>query len=167
MLAVSGQLNPRMFGPSMFPSIPREAIEGHSDPATVWCASGEREQARRTIYAHVKRSLLVPILETLDFCDTARTAAQRSVTTVAPQALTLFNGEFVNRQAQHLADRLLKEAGPDASAQVERLLPPGPVPAAVGTRTRRPAGLPASTGTRGHESCRGTGADVPRGAEPQ
>ena len=42
MLAVSGQLNPRMFGPSMFPSIPREAIEGHSDPATVWKSSGAR-----------------------------------------------------------------------------------------------------------------------------
>jgi Protein of unknown function (DUF1553)/Protein of unknown function (DUF1549) len=121
MLAISGQLNPQLYGPSMFPSIPREAVEGHSDPNTVWMASSERDQARRTIYVHVKRSLLVPLLETLDFCDTARTAAQRSVTTVAPQALTLFNGAFVNQQSRHLADRLFKEVGPDSSAQIERI----------------------------------------------
>jgi Protein of unknown function (DUF1553)/Protein of unknown function (DUF1549) len=120
ILAVSGRLDSRMYGPSMFPSIPPEALEGHSDPRTVWQASSEREQSRRTIYAHVKRSLLVPLLETLDFCDTARSAAQRSVTTVAPQALTLFNGDFVNRQARHMADRLEQEVGPDPSAQILR-----------------------------------------------
>jgi hypothetical protein len=121
MLAVSSQLNPRMYGPSMYPRIPREAIEGHSDPNIVWKPSAEKETARRSIYIHVKRSLLVPLLETLDFCDTARTAARRSVTTVAPQALTLFNSEFVNRQAQHLADRLEKEVGPDPGKQIERV----------------------------------------------
>jgi len=120
ILAISGQLNPQMYGPSMFPSIPHEALEGHSDPDSVWKASTEYEQSRRSIYAHVKRSLLVPLLETLDFCDTARTAAQRSVTTVAPQALTLFNGAFVNRQAAYLADRLQNEVGPDPAAQIVR-----------------------------------------------
>jgi hypothetical protein len=42
------------------------------------------------------------------------------VTTTAPQALTLFNGDFVNRQAAHLAERLNREAGPDLAQQVER-----------------------------------------------
>jgi hypothetical protein len=59
-------------------------------------------------------------LEVLDFCDTARTTAKRNVTSVAPQALSLFNGEFVNRQAAHLANRLEKEAGTDAEKQIER-----------------------------------------------
>ena len=45
---------------------------------------------------------------------------KRLVTTVAPQALTLFNGDFVNRQAKHFADRLVKEAGDDAVKQIER-----------------------------------------------
>ena len=40
-------------------------------------------------------------------------------TSVAPQALTLFNGDFVNRQARHLAARLVKEAGSEASRQIE------------------------------------------------
>ncbi len=120
VLSAGGQLNPTMYGPSVSPPIPKEALEGHSDPGTIWAASGEREAARRTVYVHTKRSMLVPMLELLDFCDTARTTAKRGVTSVAPQALTLFNGEFVNRQAAHFADRLAREAGDDVDQQVER-----------------------------------------------
>jgi hypothetical protein len=39
---------------------------------------------------------------------------------VPTQALTLLNGDFVNRQARHLADRLEREAGLDPAAQIER-----------------------------------------------
>lgn len=133
MLAASGHLNPRMFGPSVLPPISREALDGHSDPDKVWKPSGEREAARRTVYVFLKRSMLVPLLEVLDLCDTARSAAQRNVTSVAPQALAMFNGDFVNRQAQHLADRLRREAGHEPERQVElgyRLVlcrPPNPV----------------------------------------
>jgi len=119
ILAASGQLNLRLFGPSVFPPMAREALEGHSDPGKVWSPSPEREAARRTIYVHVKRSLLFPALEVLDFCDTARTTPRRNVTTVAPQALTLYNGELVNRQARYLAERLEKEAGTDLGRQID------------------------------------------------
>jgi hypothetical protein len=120
MLAAAGGLNRRLYGPTMYPEVPRAALEGHSDPDKVWKASGEREASRRTLYAHVKRSLVVPFVEVLDFCDTSRSTARRSVTTVAPQALTLYNGDFVNRQARHLADRLEDEAGPDPARQIDR-----------------------------------------------
>jgi hypothetical protein len=42
------------------------------------------------------------------------------VTTVAPQALTLFNGDFVNCQAKHFAARLIAEVGDDPARQIER-----------------------------------------------
>jgi hypothetical protein len=119
MLAVSGKLNPKMYGPSMFPAVPKEALEGNSDPDKIWRASGEEEASRRTIYAHVKRSMVIPLLEVLDLCDTTRSAARRNITSVAPQALAMFNGQFVNRQAEHLAARLLKDAGGDPKAQIE------------------------------------------------
>jgi hypothetical protein len=119
MLAVSGKLNPKMYGPSMFPAVPKEALEGNSDPDKIWRASGEEEASRRTIYAHVKRSMVIPLLEVLDLCDTTRSAARRNITSVAPQALAMFNGEFVNRQAEHLAARLLNEAGAELKAQIE------------------------------------------------
>ncbi|HKB03687.1 MAG TPA: DUF1549 and DUF1553 domain-containing protein [Gemmataceae bacterium] len=119
VLAVSGQLNSQMGGPGVFLPIPNEALEGHSDPKTVWTASDEWSASRRTIYAVLKRSLTNPLLETLDLCDTARSTAKRTTTTVAPQALTLFNGEFVNRQAKYLADRLKREAEPDEAKQID------------------------------------------------
>jgi hypothetical protein len=119
MLAVSGQLNLKMYGPSMFPSVPKEALEGSSDPLTIWKASDEKEASRRTIYAHVKRSMIVPMLEVLDLCDTTRTSAKRSVTSIAPQALTLLNGEFTTRQARHFADRIRREAGENVHRQID------------------------------------------------
>jgi hypothetical protein len=118
MLAVSGRLNPKMYGPSMYPHVPREAMEGHSDPDRIWKPFDEKEASRRTIYAFIKRSLVVPMLEVLDLCDTARTSARRATTTVAPQALSLFNGDFVNRQARHLGRRLEREAGADPAKQL-------------------------------------------------
>jgi hypothetical protein len=119
VLAISGKLNPETGGPSVNLPIPKEALEGNSDPATVWKPDDERATSRRTVYATVKRSLVVPLLETLDLCDTARSSAKRATTTVAPQALILFNGEFVNRQAAYLAERLEKEAGNNPEKQID------------------------------------------------
>jgi hypothetical protein len=118
-LLVSGQLNPKRYGPSMFPEVPKEALEGNSDPNTIWKASDEKEASRRTVYAHTKRAFVIPLLETLDHCDTTRPNDKRLTTTVAPQALMLFNGAFINRQARHFADRLKKEAGDDPDRQIE------------------------------------------------
>ncbi|MBI2946839.1 MAG: DUF1553 domain-containing protein [Verrucomicrobia bacterium] len=137
VLTVSGRLNPAMFGPPMFPSIPAQAIESNTDKQSVWKASDPIEQSRRTVYAFIKRGLVVPMLEVLDLCDTVNSSARRQVTTVAPQALTLFNGEFVNEQARHFAARLQREAGADTTKQIElawRLAlcrPPRPTEAAA------------------------------------
>ncbi|HTM50328.1 MAG TPA: PSD1 and planctomycete cytochrome C domain-containing protein [Bryobacteraceae bacterium] len=118
ILAVSGHLNPKMGGPSVLPAIPPAALEGSSDPDKVWKPSSETEASRRTVYVFLKRSMIVPMLEVLDLCDTARSAARRQSTSVATQALTLFNGEFVNRQAGYLAERLRREAGADPAKQI-------------------------------------------------
>ncbi len=120
VLAVSGRLNPKMHGPSMYPEVPKEALAGNSDPGAIWKPFDEKEASRRSIYAFMKRSFVVPFFEVLDLCDTTRPADKRLTTTVAPQALTLFNGGFVNRQAKHFADRLRREAGDDADRQIER-----------------------------------------------
>ncbi len=80
--------------------------------------SDEREASRRSIYTFIKRGLVVPMLESLDLADTVSSCPQRQVTTVAPQALTLFNGDFVNAQARHFAARLKRQAGDDAEKQI-------------------------------------------------
>ena len=108
ILAVSGQINRKMYGPSMYPYVPSDALDNHAD----------KEANRRTIYSYVKRSLIVPFLEVLDLCDTTKSTPQRIVTSVAPQALTLFNGKFVNRQAEYFAKRLETEAGDGSASQI-------------------------------------------------
>jgi hypothetical protein len=119
MLLVSGNLDCQMYGPAVFLPVPAAVIEAHTDKQAAWKTSPEPQINRRTVYAFVKRTLLVPILETLDFCDTTQSADRRAITSVAPQALTLFNGEFVNRQAEQFAQRLTSEAGSDLDRQLE------------------------------------------------
>ena len=69
----------------------------HPDPA---------EHNRRTIYLQMKRSLTLPMLQTFDAPDTATSCARRDASTVAPQALTLMNGDFTLAQAEKFAGRL-------------------------------------------------------------
>lgn len=118
-LAVSGRLNSAMYGEFVYPKVQREALEGSSDPDKIWKPFEEEKASRRAIYYIVKRSLMVPLMEVLDLCDTARPSAKRQTTSVAPQALQLFNGDFINRQATYFAERLRRESGPAADAQVE------------------------------------------------
>ena len=50
MLAISGRLDPTMYGPSIYPQIPKEALEGHTDPGKIWPAFDEKAASRRTVY---------------------------------------------------------------------------------------------------------------------
>lgn len=118
VLSVSGQLNPKRFGPAFRPTIPIAAIEANTDKNKVWTPSPEPDASRRSIYTFIKRGLVVPMFETLDLADTVSSCPKRQITTVAPQALTLFNGDFVNAQATHFAARLRREAGSDIKARV-------------------------------------------------
>ncbi len=120
ILAVSGNLNLKMYGPSIYPEIPREVLAGQSVPGRGWGKSSPEEAARRSVYVHVKRSLLLPLLEAFDVAETDRTTAVRFSSTQPTQALSLLNGEFMNQQAKLFAGRLKKEAGNDVSAQVRR-----------------------------------------------
>ena len=118
MLAVSGTLNPKRGGPAIKPPIPEAALEANTDKQKVWAVSPEPEASRRSVYAFIKRGLVIPMFETLDLADTVSSCPQRQVTTVAPQALTLFNGTFVNQQAKAFADRLRKDAGERPEDQI-------------------------------------------------
>ncbi len=120
MLSASGMLNRKMHGESVYLAVPKAALEGHSDPGQIWKPFDEQKASRRTVYAFIKRSLVVPMLEVLDLCDSTRSAEKRIVTSVPTQALTLFNGDEVNRQAAHLARRLRAEVGDDPARQIDR-----------------------------------------------
>lgn len=116
MLAVSGQLNPQMAGPSIYPRVSGEVLATGSTHK--WGNSPEDQQRRRTVYVFQRRSLSLPMTEVFDGPDMVNTCPKRQATTIAPQALAMFNGEFGWEQARHFAQRVAKEAGGDPSAQV-------------------------------------------------
>jgi hypothetical protein len=119
ILAVNGTLNPTMFGPSVYPKIPREVLAGQSKPGNGWTTSNAGDSARRSVYIHVKRSLRVPLLENFDAAESDRTCPVRFVTVQPSQALGMMNGSFAREEAEKLAERLKKVAGEDRAAQVK------------------------------------------------
>src|SRR5262249_20159198 len=109
VLAVSGRLSLRRGGPSVYPPLPREVLAGQSVPGQGWGRATPEEASRRSVYVHVKRSLLVPILSQHDQADTDSSCPVRYTTTVPTQALGMLNGQFTNEQAGFLAERLRRE----------------------------------------------------------
>ena len=119
---VSGAFNPKMYGPGVYPEISAEVLHGQSAPGKGWKKSSPENQTRRSVYVHVKRSLITPILADFDFSDTDSSCAVRFATTQPTQALGMLNGDFLNKQAIVLADRLRREAGDNVSDQVKLAL---------------------------------------------
>ena len=50
MLTVTGEFNPKMFGPSFYPKLSQEVLATQSRPGDGWGKSSPEEQARRSIY---------------------------------------------------------------------------------------------------------------------
>src|SRR5438874_8130816 len=94
MLAVSGQLDRKLGGPSGDLAAP--------------------DNRRRTLYGQVSRHDLNPLLRLFDFPDPTITSGERTVTTVPLQQLFVLNSEFMVRNARALAARLAAAAGDDA-----------------------------------------------------
>jgi hypothetical protein len=122
ILAVSGRLNLKMGGPSFYPTLPAEVLAGQSRPGENWGRSTPEEQARRSVYIFVKRSLAVPILAGFDSPEPDLTCPVRFATTQPTQALGMLNSAFVNEQARAFAQSVRREAGDDPSAQVRLAL---------------------------------------------
>ena len=122
VLWVGGSGNPRMYGPGMYVALPKEVLASQSVPGKGWGSSPKVEQARRSIYIHVKRSLLSPVLLSFDLAETDRSTPVRFATTQPTQALGMLNGSFFNEQARVLADRIRAEVGSQPRAQVRRAL---------------------------------------------
>jgi mono/diheme cytochrome c family protein len=122
MLATSGKLNPKLYGPSVYPALSAEVLATQSRPGDGWGQSTPEEQSRRSIYIFVKRSLLTPLLTAFDFPDVDTSCEARFVTTQPGQALTMLNGEFANQQAEFFARRVAAEAGDQPRRQAARAI---------------------------------------------
>jgi hypothetical protein len=119
ILAVNGSLNTKtLYGPDIYPTIPKEVLAGQSRPGYGWETSPPEQQTRRSIYIHIKRSLAVPLLASFDMADTDFTCPMRFATTQPTQALSMLNSPFLNDQARVFAAALRQQAGAEPQAQV-------------------------------------------------
>jgi hypothetical protein len=117
ILSLSGRLETSAGGPGVFLSIPADVADGFE--FFRWFPSEERAQRRRTIYTFQRRSVVMPMMEVFDAANMAESCARRNVTTVPPQAFTLLNSEFSNREAKHFAARAAEAAGPEKDRQID------------------------------------------------
>ena len=120
MLAVSGELNRKMAGASVILPVDSELTGQLYKPSQWMVTTRETEQNCRSVYLIAKRNLRLPFMEVFDQPALQTSCGRRETSTHAPQALELLNGRISNVLAEAFARRLVGEAGPDASRQVER-----------------------------------------------
>ncbi|MEC9477296.1 MAG: DUF1553 domain-containing protein [Planctomycetota bacterium] len=121
VLAISGNLNRTLAGPGVYPPMPQEILATSSRPGAAWGRSNPEESARRSLFIHVKRSLLHPMLLAFDMADTDSSCPVRFNTVQPTQALTLLNSDFTIKQGKIFAERLRGEAD-SLATRVERAL---------------------------------------------
>lgn len=124
LLYVSGELNPTIGGPAVFPPLPPNLGTSGQDfnGGGLWTVSKNPEDhKRRSIYTFVRRSMPYPLTASFDPADPSAPHHKRDVTTTPLQALTLFNSDLVAKWSQSLAGRVINEAGTDTDAQLTHL----------------------------------------------
>lgn len=97
LLAMGGNLDLAMFGPSILDNTPR-----------------------RSVYLRVKRSELIPLMTMFDAPEPTQSIGERISTTVPTQALAMMNSPFVRQQAEKLAARIRPSKDSPLSAAVDR-----------------------------------------------
>lgn len=116
ILAVSGRLDERMFGPSV-PVYLTPFMEGRGRPA-----SGPLDGAgRRSIYLNVRRNFLNTMFLAFDYPTPFTSTGRRTVSNVPAQALTMMNSPFVVAEARRWAERALAEPAASSAERVGRL----------------------------------------------
>lgn len=113
MLAVAGNLNTAMGGPSFRPF----TVSSYGSKFYALVDRDTPEFNRRSIYRMTVHSARNPLLEALDCPDPSSKTPKRNVSTTPTQALEMMNDVFVLRQARILAERVRKGAGTDAKKQ--------------------------------------------------
>lgn len=115
ILAVSGRLDRKMYGPSV-PVHLTSFMEGRGRPK-----GGPLDGAgRRSIYQSVRRNFLAPMFLAFDTPAPFSTVGRRTVSNVPAQALILMNDPFVVQQSQVWAKRIIAEVE-SPSKRIERM----------------------------------------------
>ncbi len=114
ILSITGVLNTTMGGPGF------RLYQYLNDNVSTYLPLDKfgPETYRRSVYHQQARAMRVDLLTDFDAPDCAMTAPRRVATTTPLQALTMMNHTFTMDMAAALSERLKREAGDDAAAQV-------------------------------------------------
>ena len=128
-LAVSGLLNPKMGGPSIFPEVPA-GMESRGG----WHVNSDvSERNRRSVYVFVRRNTRYPMFEAFDMPDTHESCG-RATTRSRHQALSLLNDRQTMDWAKSFAGKVIAEAGNDEQNRlIRRIRCVGPQADAIGS----------------------------------
>ncbi len=123
-LAVSGLLNLEIGGPSVYPVQPFNMWKevGFLRPELgmdLWPTSEGRDLHRRGLYTFWRRIVTYPSLAVFDAPGRDVCTSRRPRTNTPLQALTALNDPVFVEAARALGQRILREAGPDSSRQME------------------------------------------------
>jgi hypothetical protein len=115
-LAVSGLLSPKVGGPSVFPDQP-DGVWDNPYSKDRWTLSEGEDRFRRSLYTFIRRTAPYPMLTTFDAPSREFCTVRRVRTNTPLQALTTLNDPSFFAAAKALADRVLREAGPEPEAR--------------------------------------------------
>jgi hypothetical protein len=120
ILAAAATLDRTVGGPCVYPYISPDLFQ--SSTQRTWPGKPDDDPStwRRSLYVYSKRSIRYPMFEAYDQPNLVNTCDRRNRSTIAPQALLLMNNSFVLTHARYFAERLKKDAGSHARAQVDR-----------------------------------------------
>lgn len=116
VLAVSGRLDRKQFGPSVMPHL-TPFMEGRGRPGSSGPLDGD---GRRSIYINVRRNFLTPMFLAFDYPIPFTTIGRRSTSNVPAQALAMMNGPFVAQEARRWAQSVLHQSRSPAE-RIERM----------------------------------------------
>jgi hypothetical protein len=111
LLFVAGELDETPFGPA-------EKVESRNDGLVT--SIGTARGWRRSVYVLQRRSQTSTLLEDFDLPQMSPNCVERTVATVAPQALHLLNNKMIHGWAAAMAERIVHEAGANCDLQVRR-----------------------------------------------
>ncbi len=117
ILAVSGRLDRKQFGPSV-PVHLTPFMQGRGRPAVSGPLDGD---GRRSIYISVRRNFLSPMMLAFDTPIPFSTIGRRNVSNVPAQALILMNDPFVSEQSKLWAKQILADSAATPEARLRRM----------------------------------------------
>jgi hypothetical protein len=117
VLAVSGRLNPTLYGPSVMPYL-TSFMQGRGRPEQSGPLDGD---GRRSLYISVRRNFLTPFFTAFDYPTPFTTIGRRTVSNVPAQALAMMNNPFIVEQAGVWAQRMLAAPGLTPEQRIARM----------------------------------------------